>query len=74
MLESDMKFLSSYLAVIKSFVIAMKLLEGEIDCHIGLVIPTIMSLQDKLQKNTDPIMNPLVKALKEELEARFKLV
>ena len=71
MTEADMKFLNAFLQIMKPLVTAMKILEGETECYIGLVIPTIMGVQKRLQSNVEPLMKPLTKALIDGLAARF---
>ena len=48
MTSADMKFLTSFIKVMKPIVSAMKLIEGESHCYVGQLIPTIMGLQRKL--------------------------
>jgi len=74
MTEADMKFLDSYVSIMKPIADAMKLLEGESDCYLGCVIPTIMGLMKKLQSNSDPAMKPLVNAVIAGLKSRFDSV
>jgi hypothetical protein len=71
MTQADMNFLISYLAVMKPVERAMKLLESETDCYLGTMIPTILSLEKKLQRNNDLSMKPLVTALLAGLKKRF---
>ena len=48
MTSADMKFLISFIKVMRPIVAAMKLIEGENNCYVGQLIPTIMGLQMKL--------------------------
>jgi hypothetical protein len=72
MTEADMKFLTSFQGVMKHVVKAMKCLEGETNCYLGHLIPTVMGLQNKLKRVSDQAMKPLVHALLAGLEARFQ--
>jgi hypothetical protein len=71
MTEGDMRFLNSFLAVMKPIVTAMKVLEGEADCYLSHVIPTIMGVERKLRSNSDIAMKPLTSALLNGLQSRF---
>jgi hypothetical protein len=71
MTEADMKFLKSYLTVMKPVVTAMKVLEGETDCYMSHMIPTIMGIERKLKCNSDLTMRALTDALLNGLESRF---
>lgn len=71
MTEADMKFLKSYLTVMKPVVTAMKILESETDCYLSHMIPTIMGIERKLKCNSDLTMKPLTDALLNGLESRF---
>ena len=51
--EDDMKFLDSCVKVMKPVAAAMDLLQGEGDCYIGHVIPTIKGIQHKLRLLND---------------------
>lgn len=71
MTEGDMRFLNSFLAVMKPIVTAMKVLEGEADCYLSHMIPTIMGVERKLRSNSDIAMKPLTSALLNGLQSRF---
>jgi hypothetical protein len=71
MTEAEMKFLNASLLIMKPVVKATKLLEGESDCYLGMLTPTIMGVQNKLHTHCDPVMKPLVNALKSGLQERF---
>jgi len=73
MTQADMKFLNSFISVMRPIVVAMKLIEGENHCYIGQIIPTIMGLQRKLEiASTDQSMRPLTTALLSGLRNRFQ--
>ena len=70
--EDDMKFLASYVNVMRPIAAAMDLLQGESDCYIGHVIPTVMRIQHKLQLLNVNSMTPLIKAISDGLQERFR--
>jgi len=70
--EDDMAFLSAYVAVMRPIAIAMELFQGEEDCFIGHVIPTIKGIEHKLSRMTEKSTVALVDALKAGLLIRFK--
>jgi len=61
--EDDVRFLASYVNVMKPIATAMDLLQGEEDCYIGHFIPTIKGIQHKLKLLTDKSMTPLINAI-----------
>src|SRR5215469_16881743 len=69
-----MKFLNSFINVMRPVVFAMKVLEGENNCYIGQLMPTIMGLQHKLELagNHDASMMPLTTALLTGITKRFQ--
>lgn len=69
--EDDMTFLTAYVTVMRPIAIAMEMFQGEKDCFIGHVIPTIKGIENKLSKMTDKLTAPLVNALKAGLNMRF---
>ena len=72
MTSADMKFLMSFIKVMRPIVAAMKLIDGESHCYVGQLIPTIMGLQRKLQTaGEDPTMKPLTEAQIAGLRKRF---
>jgi hypothetical protein len=70
-MTGDMRFLNSFLAVMKPIVTAMKVLEGEADCYLSHVIPKIMGVARKLRSNSDIARKPLTSALLNGLQSRF---
>lgn len=70
--EEDFTFLNAYVTVMRPIAIAMEVLQGEKDCFIGHVIPTIRGIEHKLSKVTDKLTAPLVNALRGGLDMRFK--
>ena len=75
MTEGEMSFLRAYVNIFKPIAIAMEVLQGEEDCYLGHVIPTVLGIQNKLQSITaDEETKPLVNALLEGLQSRFRPV
>jgi len=76
MSHAEMRFLNSFTKVMKPVVIAMRMLEGETDCYMGQLIPTVMGLEKKLQtlSEDDVIMRPLTEAILNGLKDRFDQV
>jgi hypothetical protein len=72
MTPADMKFLVAFLNVMRPLVVAMKLIEGENQCYIGQLIPTIMGLKRKLELVSDVSMKPLSSALLNGIQNRFQ--
>ena len=74
MAAADMKFLTSFVNVMRPMVVAMKLIEGESHCYIGQLIPTIMGLQRQLEVvSQDVAMKPLTSALLNGIRNRFQV-
>lgn len=71
---ADMKFLTAFINVMRPLVVAMKLIEGESQCYIGQLIPTIMGLKRKLEMVSDDVsMKPLTTALLNGIQNRFQV-
>ena len=70
--DAHMTFLIAYLCARKPLAIAMELFQGEGDCYIGQVIPTVLGVKSKLSLSTDPQVVPLVGALIKGLDTRFR--
>ena len=60
-----------YVKVMKPVAAAMDLLQGEGDCYIGHVIPTIKGIQHKLWLLNDKSTIPLINAINNGLCKRF---
>jgi hypothetical protein len=72
MTVGDMKFLTSFINVMRPLVVAMKLIEGESQCYMGQLIPTIMGLKRKLEIVSDDVLRPLTTALLSGIQKRFQ--
>ena len=69
--DDDMQFLKAYVEVMKPLALAMDKLQGEKQCYIGHVIPTICGMIFKLNMMTDKSVLPLTKVLMNGLKTRF---
>ena len=73
--EADMAFLKGFVQVMKPIAVAMEFLQGEKDCFVGHVIPTVMGIQGKLRTMVvDTTIVPLKNALLDGLQSRFRSV
>ncbi|KAK6300562.1 hypothetical protein J4Q44_G00286600 [Coregonus suidteri] len=68
-----MGFLVEYAAVMKPVAMALNILQGESSVHMGLLLPTLYQLRDKLKKleSTCKMCTPLVHALQQGIQKRF---
>ncbi|KAK6293774.1 hypothetical protein J4Q44_G00361000 [Coregonus suidteri] len=66
-------FLVEYAAVMKPVAMALNILQGESSVHMGLLLPTLYQLRDKLKKleSTCKMCTPLVHALQQGIQKRF---
>ena len=69
--DDDMQFLKVYVEVMKPLALAMDKLQGEQQCYIGHVIPTICGIIFKLNMMTNKSVLPLTKVLMNGLKTRF---
>lgn len=60
-----MGFFAEYTAVMKPFVMALNIVQGESSVHMGFLLPPLYQLQEKLTKQLDSCKTcvPLVEAL-----------
>lgn len=68
-----MGFLVEYAAVMKPVAMALNILQGESSVHMGLLLPTLYQLRDKLKRleSSCKMCTPLVHALQRGIEKRF---
>lgn len=73
MTQADMRFLTSFVKVMKPLVTAMRLTEGETESFMGQMIPPIQGLEKKLGTLSDDsvLTKPLTSALLHGIRARF---
>ncbi|XP_046726904.1 uncharacterized protein LOC124399778 [Silurus meridionalis] len=71
--QAEMGFLVEYAAVIKPVAMALNILQGESFVHMGLLLPTLYQLRDKLKRleSTCKICTPLVHALQQGIQKCF---
>lgn len=62
-----------YAAVMKPVAMAFNILQGESSVHMGLLLPTLYQLRDKLKRleSSCKMCTPLVDALQRGIEKRF---
>src|SRR5687768_13521081 len=72
MTDSDMQFLTSFAKVMKPIMLAMNFLQSDTTIYLVHLIPTIMGTKSKLEHPTDRIVDPLVKALSDGIDRRFR--
>uniref|UniRef100_T1IVN7 HAT C-terminal dimerisation domain-containing protein n=1 Tax=Strigamia maritima TaxID=126957 RepID=T1IVN7_STRMM len=71
--SQELIFLDEYLKVMIHLAQALDRLQGESDCYMGILLPTILTATNRL-KSEEPrlkVVKPLVKAILTGLETRF---
>ena len=70
---AEMGFLVEYAAVMKPVAMALNILQGESSVHMGLLLPTLYQLRDKLKRleSSCKVCTPLVHALQRGIQKRF---
>ena len=70
---NEVSFLSEYCKVMKPLAHALDICQAENNCYIGILLPTLLSLQNKLEsfRKEVKITVPLIDALKHGVESRF---
>ncbi|KAM4597871.1 uncharacterized protein zbedx [Polymixia lowei] len=70
----EMAFLREYATVFKPLAFALELFQAEQKCYLGLVIPTILSLKNKLneQKATAHYFDDVINAIVVAIDVRFQ--
>jgi len=75
MTEANMSFLTGFVQVMKPIAVAMEFLQGEKECFVGHVVPTITGIEKKLRgMGIDESMTPLRQAILNGLQTRFRAV
>ncbi|XP_030057344.1 zinc finger BED domain-containing protein 4 [Microcaecilia unicolor] len=71
--QTEINFLGEYCMVMKPVANALDILQGEKNCYIGFLLPTIVSLRYRLQsiRHDLKLANPLVDAVLKGIETRF---
>ncbi|GAA6102325.1 uncharacterized protein LOC117808543 [Tachysurus ichikawai] len=69
----EMGFLAEYAAEMKPVAMALNVRQGESSVHMGLLLPTLYQLRDKLKRleSTCKMCTPLVHALQQGIQKRF---
>lgn len=70
---AEMGFLVEYAAVMKPVAMALNILQGESSVHMGLLLPTLYQLRDKLKrlKSSCKMCTSLVHTLQQGIQKRF---
>lgn len=70
---AEMGFLVEYAAVMKPVAMALNILQGESSVHMGLLLPTLYQLRDKLKRleSSCKMCTPLFHALQQGIQKRF---
>ena len=69
--QSDIAFLKEYIDVMAPVAASLDILQGEQNCSLGYVLPTLTVLKGKLQKVTVKHTRPLRDALLRGIDSRF---
>uniref|UniRef100_T1J466 HAT C-terminal dimerisation domain-containing protein n=1 Tax=Strigamia maritima TaxID=126957 RepID=T1J466_STRMM len=79
--RKELDFLDEYLAIMNNIAIALDIMQGEKECFLDMLLPTILTVQNRLramqneseESEDDKLVycNPLVDALLEGLDKRF---
>lgn len=70
---AELAFLSDYVSTMNPVSKALNILQGEVDVHMGWLVPTIMLLTVKLDRlqTSSKFCQPLISALQEGIQQRF---
>lgn len=74
MQPEEMAFLKEYVAVFHPLAFALELFQAEQKCYLGLVIPTVLSLKNKLneQKDAANYLGEVINAIVVAIDVRFQ--
>ncbi|KAI4822579.1 hypothetical protein KUCAC02_008116 [Chaenocephalus aceratus] len=74
MQPEEMAFLKEYVTVFHPLAFALELFQAEQKCYLGLVIPTILSLKNKLneQKDSATYLSGVINAIVVAIDLRFQ--
>ncbi|RVE69420.1 hypothetical protein OJAV_G00077910 [Oryzias javanicus] len=70
----ELAFLKEYVTVFNPLAFALELFQAEQKCYLGLVIPTVLSLKNKLneQKDAASYFSDVIKSIVVAIEVRFQ--
>lgn len=70
---NEMSFLTEFCSVMKPVANALDILQGERNCYLGVLLPTLISLRNKVSQLKDQVRyaTPLIKAVLDGIESRF---
>ncbi|KAK1878352.1 putative AC9 transposase [Dissostichus eleginoides] len=74
MQPEEMAFLKEYVTVFHPLAFALELFQAEQKCYLGLVIPTVLSLKNKLneQKDSATYLSGVINAIVVAIDLRFQ--
>lgn len=74
MQPEEMAFLKEYITVFHPLAFALELFQAEQKCYLGLVIPTVLSLKNKLneQKDAANYLGEVINAIVVAIDVRFQ--
>lgn len=74
MQPEEMSFLKEYVTVFHPLAFALELFQAEQKCYLGLVIPTVLSLKNKLneQKDAANYLGEVINAIVVAIDVRFQ--
>ncbi|KAA8585030.1 hypothetical protein FQN60_003724 [Etheostoma spectabile] len=74
MQQEEMAFLKEYVTVFHPLAFALELFQAEQKCYLGLVIPTVLSLKNKLneQKDAANYLGDVINAIVVAIDVRFQ--
>ncbi|XP_053708404.1 uncharacterized protein zgc:161969 [Synchiropus splendidus] len=74
LLPEELAFLKEYVSVFHPLAFALELFQAEQKCFLGLVIPTVLSLKNKLneQKDSATFLADVINAVVAAIDVRFK--
>lgn len=74
LLAEELSFLKEYVTVFHPLAFALELFQAEQKCYLGLVIPTVLSLKNKLneQKDAANYFSDVIKSIVVAIEVRFQ--
>lgn len=74
MQPEEMAFLKEYVTVFHPLAFALELFQAEQKCYLGLVIPTVLSLKNKLNEQKDAVnyLGEVINAIVVAIDVRFQ--
>ncbi len=70
-LQQEIQYLKEYIKIMHPLTTALTILEGEKNCYLGMILPTIIKIKESLGGNSSIVVAPLKSALLTGIETRF---